>query len=414
MAAKRRKPHPIEALLETVTQRTEPRCRHFGTCGGCDLQHLPYEAQPPLKQRLIETALAAEGVEAEVAPTVPASDPWRYRNKIEATFDTRDGELVLGFGPKGRWYERFDLLECPIAPDWMVQAVEIARRWARGEGVPAYDQRRREGFLRYLVLREGRTTDYRIINLVTNAGHWDLYRFKDALEEVDFSGVLRTLHTGLGAAVRFERVEVLSGRPEFSERVAGLNLTLSLDSFFQTNTLMAERMYEYVRELAREGPHASPHPSPPRQRGEGAARVGRVLDLYCGVGSIGLLLAPEAESVTGVEEVEPAVERARANAALNRAANTEFICARAEKFAVEAGRYDLAVLDPPRAGCSKRVLRHLAEAGVPRMIYVSCSPQALARDLAYLGEHYAIGRVQPFDLFPQTRHVEAVVEATRR
>lgn len=397
MPRRRKKPHLIEKLLPAVEERVEPRCRHFGTCGGCDLQHIPYEAQPPLKRRLIETALAAEGVEATVAPTIPAADPWHYRNKIEATFDLRDGELILGFGPKERWYERIDLAECPISPDWMVQAIDITRRWARSDGVPAYDQRKKEGFLRYLVLREGRTTHYRMINLVTNEGHWDLFRFKDALEEVDFSAVVRTLHTGPSAAVRFERVDVLSGRPEFSEKVAGLNLALSLDSFFQTNTLMAERMYEYVRDLAQQGP------------------IGRVLDLYCGVGSIGLLLAPHAESVVGVEEVEPAVERARENATLNKAENAEFVCARAEKFAIpgragEPGRYDLAVLDPPRAGCSKRVLRHLVEAGLPRFIYVSCSPAALARDLAYLAERYAIGPIQPFDLFPQTRHVEAVVE----
>jgi len=449
--ARRGKPDPLQALLGSVGERVPARCRHFGTCGGCDLQDLPYEVQPALKRRLIEQALADAGVAAEVAATVPALDPWRYRNKIEASFAAADGRVIVGFGPKGRWYDRFDLQECPIAPEWMTRAVEIARQWAREAGAPAYDQRTQQGFLRYLALREGRTTGARIVNLVTAAGDFDPGGFARAMAEVRPSAalrfaqdrpcgseghpewcrgaVVRTLHTGPSAAVRFERVEVLAGEPRFEEKVAGLALSLSLDSFFQTNTLMAERMYEHVREVALRGgaPHPSPppqrgegtarmypHPTPPPQRGEGSGRIGCTLDLYCGVGSIGLLLAPDAESVLGVEEVEAAVVRARENARRNGITNAEFICARAEKFAVEAGRYDLAVLDPPRAGCSKRVLRHLVEAGVPRMIYVSCSPAALARDLAYLGEWYAIGTVQPFDLFPQTRHVEAVVEVKRQ
>jgi len=429
--ARRGKPDPLQALLGSVGERVPARCRHFGTCGGCDLQDLPYEVQPALKRRLIEQALADAGVAAEVAATVPALDPWRYRNKIEASFAAADGRVIVGFGPKGRWYDRFDLQECPIAPEWMTRAVEIARQWAREAGAPAYDQRTQQGFLRYLALREGRTTGARIVNLVTAAGDFDPGGFARAMAEVRPSAalgfasfgtprvpqdpegqdrpcgseghpewcrgaVVRTLHTGPSAAVRFERVEVLAGEPRFEEKVTGLALSLSLDSFFQTNTLMAERMYEHVREVARAG------------------RIGRALDLYCGVGSIGLLLAPDAESVLGVEEVEAAVVRARENARRNGITNAEFICARAEKFAVETERYDLAVLDPPRAGCSKRVLRHLVEAGVPRMIYVSCSPAALARDLAYLGEWYAMGTVQPFDLFPQTRHVEAVVEVKRQ
>jgi len=472
--ARRGKPDPLQALLGSVGERVPARCRHFGTCGGCDLQDLPYEVQPALKRRLIEQALADAGVAAEVAATVPALDPWRYRNKIEASFAAADGRVIVGFGPKGRWYDRFDLQECPIAPEWMTRAVEIARQWAREAGAPAYDQRTQQGFLRYLALREGRTTGARIVNLVTAAGDFDPGGFARAMAEVRPSAalrfaqdrpcgseghpewcrgaVVRTLHTGPSAAVRFERVEVLAGEPRFEEKVAGLALSLSLDSFFQTNTLMAERMYEHVREVAQVSsplmgedqgggahdagkPDTPPHPGPPPQRGEGTppgeeaiaphpnppprwgegtVAMGRVLDLYCGVGSIGLLLAPDAESVLGVEEVEAAVVRARENARRNGISNAEFICARAEKFAVEAGRYDLAVLDPPRAGCSKRVLRHLAEAGVPRMIYVSCSPASLARDLAYLGEWYAIGTIQPFDLFPQTRHVEAVVELKRQ
>jgi len=445
-----KKPNLLAKMIEEAgrTEKTvSPRCRHFGTCGGCDLQHLPYPAQLRLKRRLVEAAMAAlpQTQACEVRDVLPAADEWRYRNKVEMTFDRReDGALALGYSPKTKWWQRIDVEECWLCPERVLGAAFAVKAWAAQAGLAPYHQRRHEGFLRHLVMRESPVTGDFVVNLVTAEGSLPDSPLVDAVREFRPRGVLRTIHSGPAAAVKFERVETLAGEPSIRERVGGLSFILSPESFFQTNTAMASRLLEVISQAAE------------LRGGE------RVLDVFCGVGTIGLTLAgrtvgvapcgrpftaeppsprlrslkggcatsectttphtvgpvaPGAMSeVVGVESVEAAVESARRNAAANGIDNARFVCATAREYLREhrGEAFDVVVLDPPRPGCGPRVIRRLLEMRPPRIVYVSCNPQALAADLALLSEAYDISPIQPVDMFPQTGHVEAVVALTVR
>ena len=472
-----KKPNLLAKMIEE-TGRTEktvaPRCRHFGTCGGCDLQHLPYPAQLRLKRRLVEAAMAAlpQTQPCEVRDVLPATDEWRYRNKVEMTFDQReDGALALGYSPKTKWWQRIDVEECWLCPERMLGAAFAVKAWAAQAGLVPYHQRRHEGFLRHLVMRESPVTGDFLINLVTAEGPLPDSPLVDAVREFRPRGVLRSIHSGPAAAVKFERVEALAGEPSIRERVGGLSFMLSPESFFQTNTAMSSRLLEVISQAAE------------LRGGE------RVLDVFCGVGTIGLTLAhgrdrevvksrsshtspfqgedqgegdrsrrrtltrlafgeggaasplrqaqgrlcegeefagrPDpgdsvtpgrARAIVGVESVEAAVESARRNAAVNGIDNARFVCATAREYLREhrGEAFDVVILDPPRPGCGPRVIRRLLEMRPPRIVYVSCNPQALAADLALLSGAYEVGPIQPVDMFPQTGHVEAVVALTAR
>ncbi|UCH35441.1 MAG: 23S rRNA (uracil(1939)-C(5))-methyltransferase RlmD [Armatimonadota bacterium] len=403
MAAKRQR-EIIAAIVREAEQAAgavEPRCRHFGDCGGCDIQHLTYDAQLHVKRQLVEAALreVPETSDCRVLDPVPASAQWRYRNKIEFTFDQRDdGGLILGFSPKNKWWRRIDIEECHLCSERMLATTLAVKDWARRSGLPAYHQRRKEGFLRNLVLRESAATGDYLVNLVTNEGPFPAKEFAEVVGAFHPTGVMRTIQSRPTAAVVFEQVEVLAGDPALRECIAGLTFRLAPDAFFQTNSAMAQRLVALVAEAA--------------------APTGgeRLLDMFCGVGTMGLALAHRAKEIIGVESVEPAIVAARENAAANDIRNAEFVCATARAYLREhAGEHcDILILDPPRPGCGARVVRRLREMRPPRIVYVSCNPQALAVDLALFSDAYDIGPIQPVDLFPQTLHVEAVVAMTAR
>lgn len=402
MAAKKTRDRLAEAVrqAETLEETIEPRCRHFGRCGGCDLQHLPYPAQLRLKSRLLESALAAltQTAECQILDPVPAADQWRYRNRIELTFDVReDGGLALGYSPKRQWWQRIDVEECWLCSQRMLGAALAVKQWAAQRGLLPYDQRRREGFLRNLVVRESRATGDLLLMLVTTEDALP-DGLLDAVRPFQPSGIVRIIHTGPGAAISYERTQVLAGRPFIRERTHELAFTLSPQSFFQTNSAMVSRLLDVIEEAA-------------QLRGDE-----RMLDLFCGVGTIGLALAGRAREVVGVECVEQAVAGARDNAAANGIENARFVCATARSYLREhhGETCDVVILDPPRPGCSLRVIRRLLEMRPPRIVYVSCNPDALAQELSALSEAYDIGPIQPVDLFPQTLHIESVVALTAR
>ena len=363
---------------------------------GAPWQVLPYERQLEIKAEQVEDALRRlgrlDGFEME--PIVPAEEQWRYRNKLEYSFgEGPDGELVCGFHAAGSW-ERIEPMEdCLLASERGNELRERMLAVCRELGLGAYDRRAQVGFLRNLVVREGRRSGQFQVRLVTSPGALDPEPLVEALGDVH--SLIWTQAAGVAETTAGGRDELLSGEPKIEERLGGLRFALSSEAFFQTNTEMAERLYEVA--------------------GEYAALRGweRVYDLCCGIGTIGLTLAPRAAEVTGVEIVEDAVEDAVANARANEISNARFIAGDVrpvlKDLAEGGGRPDVVVVDPPRAGLSKKVVARIAEAAPKRIVYVSCNPTTLAPNAAQLAEAgYALRRVRPVDMFPQTPHIECV------
>jgi len=368
-----------------------PRCRHFGVCGGCDLQDVPQQAQLEGKTAVVAEMLSAyEGLAGvAVQRALGPTEPWEYRNKIEMTFGASPEGVTLGFAPKRKFHAVVDITECPITPRRLVDVAAAVRQFARGHNLDAYDTRTHEGLLRNLVVREGRTTGDLLINLVCASADWPFAQFAAAMKPFQASGVMWTLNRQVSNAVKFDQVHMLAGSEIVTERLMGMTFSFSPQSFFQTNTAMAEVLCRTVVQAAGQG-------------------EGRVLDAYCGVGTFSLLLAHAWGSVVGVEMVEQAIADARANAERNAVRNVAFVCRAAEDYQWSPGQFELVLLDPPRPGCHTKLIRRLLETRPPRIIYVSCSPASLAADLARLQEGYVIESVQPVDMFPQTVHVESV------
>jgi 23S rRNA (uracil1939-C5)-methyltransferase len=375
----------VVELLRPSPERVPDACLHGGDpCPGASWQGLPYERQLAEKSDQVDDALRRLGRLDRFAlePIEPAVEAWRYRNKLEYSFGERDGALVLGFHRRGSWSDVVDVDDCLLASTANNAARNEVREWARREGIPAYDRRAQDGVVRNLVVREGRRSDQVQTRLVTSAA-------SVVRPPVDLHTIVEGPGGGTGGPTG------VLGEEHLEERVSGLRFRVSPTAFLQTNTEMAERLYAVVAEYA------------------GLSGRERVFDLYCGIGTIGLVLAHQAGEVWGIESVAEAVADAEANARRNRIANARFVCADARlgvrPLLDRAGRPDVVVIDPPRAGLSKKVVRRVIECGAPRIVYVSCNPTTLAPNAAQLTEAgYRLRRVRPVDMFPQTPHVECV------
>ncbi|MGH2981559.1 MAG: 23S rRNA (uracil(1939)-C(5))-methyltransferase RlmD [Solirubrobacterales bacterium] len=372
-------------LLRPSPDRVPDQCLHAGEpCPGAPWQGLDYGRQLQTKSEQVDEALRRIGELGgyELEPIEPASQQWRYRNKLEYSFGEQDGEAVLGFHARGRWDRIVGVEDCLLASEAGNQARNRVRDWAQAAGLDAYDRRAREGVLRNLVVREGRRTGELQTRLVTSAA------------EIPRPPV--DLHTAIeGPSGGTEGPTGVLGRERLGERLCGLSFEISPFAFFQTNTEMAERLYEIARDYA------------------GLSGAERVLDLYCGIGTLGLAMAREAGEVWGLEIVPEAVADAARNAERNGIENARFIAANARTgirpLLEQAGRPDVVVIDPPRAGLSQKIVRRVIECQAPRIVYVACNPTTLAPNAAQLAEAgYRLRRVKPVDMFPQTPHIECV------
>jgi 23S rRNA (uracil1939-C5)-methyltransferase len=372
-------------ILRESPDRVPLRCDHGGEpCPGAPWQGLAYEEQLRHKQSQVEDALVRLGglEDFELEPIEPAVEQWRYRNKLEYSFGERDGELVLGFHARGRWDLIVDAEDCQLASERNNARRNELRDWARSANLAPYDPRSRQGVLRNLVIREGRRTGQLQSRLVTSPA--EIPR-----PPVD----LHTIVEGLGSGTDGPTGAI--GAEYLEEELCGLRFRISHRAFFQTNTEMAERLYGIAAERA------------------GLTGTERVFDLFCGIGTLGLTLAARAGEVWGIEIVPDAIVDAEENARINGIENARFRAgdARTEirPLLAEAGRPDVVVVDPPRAGLSKKVARRLIECEAPRIVYVSCNPTTLAPNAAQLAEAgYRLRRVKPVDMFPQTPHIECV------
>jgi 23S rRNA (uracil1939-C5)-methyltransferase len=378
-------------VLEPSPDRIEPAADH----PGAPWQVMTYAKQLEHKHEQVGDALRRIGkLDVEVEPIVPAVQEWRYRNKAEFSFGGGpDGhELELGFHPPGRWYEVAPMVDCLLVSERADAARRAVLDWARDQGLTALDRRSREGLLRNLVVREGRRTGQLQVRLVLGDGEIDEQSLSAAVE---CDGLFVTRTDQLAETTLGGLTHLVAGAPALEEELAGLQFRISPFAFFQTNTEMAERLYAAAAEFA------------------ALKGYERVYDLYCGIGTIGLTLASRAGEVWGLEMVEEAVEDARRSARENGIANARFVAGDARLalrgLVEEAGRPDVVVLDPPRAGLSAKVVRRVLEAAPKRIVYVSCNPTTLAPNAAQLVEAgYTLGRVRPVDMFPQTPHIECV------
>jgi 23S rRNA (uracil1939-C5)-methyltransferase len=392
----KRKRHYAEAraveIVEPSPDRVPPRADH----PGAPWQVLPYERQLEVKQAQVDDALRRIGKldGYELEPIIPAVEQWRYRNKLEFSFGTGpDGELVCGFHAPGSWEEIVQVEDCLLQSERGNEVRRQVLEWARAQGLSAYDRRTQEGALRNLVIREGRRTGEIQVRLVVSAGTTlDTDTLRDTIR-VD--SLLVTVIEGVGETTAGGDTELVAGEATIAEEVAGLRFRLSGQAFFQTNTEMAERLYAVASEYA------------DLQGWE------RVYDLYCGIGTIGLMLAPRAGEVWGLEIVEEAIADAITNARANEIGNARFYAGDVRlamrELVEKAGRPDVVVVDPPRAGLSQKVVRRVIEAAPKRIVYVSCNPTTLAPNAAQLVEAgYEFVKVRPVDMFPQTPHIECV------
>jgi 23S rRNA (uracil1939-C5)-methyltransferase len=424
----KRKPGYIEARALSRTQesphRVEAPCVLFGTCGGCKWQDFDYDRQLEAKASQVVEALhhgARIRVGFEVLPPVPSPLRWRYRNKMEFAFGrersspfTGPESIHVGLHRPGDFRHVVPVDVCHLTPEPLEKALRAAcaelRRQATDDParVTVHDLKIHRGLLRHLVLRHSVTTGNWLAAFITTSDPFPgAEALARAIQEAapGCAGVVWAINDGLSDVARPESIAGVWGEPVLRERLGNLEFRLSPFSFFQTNTKGAELLYEAVARFA------------DLQGRE------RVLDAYCGTGTIGLYLAPRAQSVTGIELIEEAVEDARHNAERNGIGNAQFyagdmkdVLADLHHQGVDPAQppYDLVVIDPPRGGMDKKALRRLIDLVPPRLIYVSCNPSTLARDAVTLAEAGLRPRkVQAFDLFPHTYHVESVVEFVR-
>ena len=387
-------------VLRASPERIPGRCSHLAVCGGCTWQELDYEAQRRAKTQLVSEALERLGGFGGVAvPLALASpQPFYYRNKMEFSFFAgADGRIVLGLHTPGTYDRIFDLDACYLMSETSNRIVARVRELAVASGLPAYHARRHVGFWRHLVVREGKSTGQILVNLVTHGGALPNQRQIVQALTAEFAGVtsiVRTVNKGRAMIAAGESEEVLHGSGAIEDVVGGLRFAISAASFFQPNPEQAGRLFALVAAWA-------------ELRGDE-----EVLDLYAGTGAIALSLARAARRVTGIEQVEAAVADAVRNAALNHIDNCRFVAADVRTYLQRAdlGDVRLVIADPPRAGLHPDVVQALRRARPPRLLYVSCNPSTLARDLRLLcaDGRYALQDVQPVDLFPHTYHVETV------
>jgi 23S rRNA (uracil1939-C5)-methyltransferase len=390
-------------VLQPSPERIPPMAAHPGVAW----QVLPYERQLQIKREQVEDALRRIGKldGFELEEIVPAVARWRYRNKLEYSFGQDDEDsLVCGFHAPGGWKRVDPIEDCLLASETGNRAREVALAWAREQGLRAWDRHRESvhsggPLLRNLVVREGRHSGKLQIRLVSTDGELDVPSLAAALVEElgeeTVSGVLWTRSSSLAETTMGGETELVWGEAELPERLGELDLRISSEAFFQTNTEMAEVLYGIVADYA--------------------ALEGweRVYDLYCGIGTIALTLAPRAGELWGIEIIEQAVADAIAAAKRNEVTSAHFFAGDARLALPEllerAGKPDVVVVDPPRAGLSQKVVRRIIDASPKRIVYVSCNPTTLAPNAAQLVEAgWRLVKVRPVDMFPQTPHVECV------
>ena len=394
-----------EIIEKSPMEDVEPNCPHFGDCGGCSYQTMSYENQLKLKEDMVKGILdnAIKG-DYQFEGILGSPVQWGYRNKMEFSFgdEFKDGPLALGMHKKNSFHDIVTVDNCKIVDRDYNIILRCVLDFCAKKELPFYHKLRHEGYVRHLLVRRTTKTKELLVALVTTSDaemekKADLMSLVEEIKALDLSaklcGVIHIINDGLADVVQSDETRVLYGQEYVYEELLGLKFKISVFSFFQTNSLGAEVLYSKAREYI------------------GETKDKLIFDLYSGTGTIAQILAPVAKKVVGVEIIEEAVEAAKVNASLNNLDNCEFIAGDVLKVIDDLqDKPDLIVLDPPRDGINPKALQKIIDFGVDRMVYISCKPTSLARDLEILQEQgYKVVKAAAIDQFPNTNHVETIV-----
>lgn len=409
----------IVRMVKPGDCRIEPRCSHFGTCGGCRWQHLPYEVQLQCKQQQVTDALTriAKVELPEIMPIKGSANIWEYRNKMEYTFsnrrwltteqmasgqvfDNRDG---AGFHIPGAFDKVLDIDTCWLQDDFSNRLRKFVKNFGRENGISFYDLKANNGLLRTLMVRMASTGEIMAVMCFGEDNPEAVAKVMDAIraEFPEITSLLYVINLKVNDTITDQEILLHSGKPFIEEEMEGLRFRVGPKSFYQTNSLQAYELYKVTRDFA------------------GLTGSELVYDLYTGTGTIANFVSGSARHVIGIEYVPEAIEDAKVNSQINGISNTEFYAGDmkdvlTDDFIAQHGRPDVMIVDPPRAGMHDDVVKVILNAAPERIVYVSCNPATQARDLALLDEKYKVTAVQPVDMFPHTHHVENVVRLEKR
>ena len=424
----RKKKSYAEARLIEIKQQSplaaEPRCIHFGFCGGCRLQNLNYGEQVKAKGAQVDDILRRLGglKDFELYPAVPSENSYYYRNKMEFSFSRNrwltpeeiksdqtfeQNAHYLGFFARGFYDKVIDLQECHLIHPVAVQILDVVRKIARDSNRPVYSTADHRGFWRFLIVRPSRLTTDLMVNVVTSEYDQkiaDILRTKLMKEFPQISSLINGVTRSKSSVAFSEEEHLLAGNPTITEKIGYYSFIISANSFFQTNTLQTKRLYDIALEYADfDGDEL-------------------VYDLYCGAGTISIYISSYVDKVVGFESVEAAILNAKENCTINSIKNCEFVLGdlkdgldQTERIIERYGQPDVIILDPPRGGMHPKTVRAVLALDPKKIVHVSCNPTTMARELQVLCEsNYRLIQVQPVDMFPHTAHVEAVAQLVRR
>ncbi|MCC5905268.1 MAG: 23S rRNA (uracil(1939)-C(5))-methyltransferase RlmD [Balneolaceae bacterium] len=411
----------VTQMIEPSPLRTDPKCIHANVCGGCTWQHLPYPEQLKIKEQHVRDHIERiAGLDpAIVKPIIGCEQEFNYRNKMEYSFGTKrwlteaeiqsdeyvdDTAFAAGMHAPGRYDKILNLKECHLQHEISFRILDFVRSYCEENNIPAFDTHQKTGYMRHLVIRNSHYTNHLMVNFVT---------FRD--DEQIISGLcnavlnkfpeITTVVNNINdqpnptAIGRYENI--LHGPGFIVDHIGNHTFKIHANAFFQTNTPQAEHLYSVAREFCE------------------LQSEDHLFDLYCGVGTLTLFMAGDVSKVTGIELVDVAIENANFNAKENGVENVQFVKGDMkdtfnDAFLKKTGKPDVIITDPPRAGMHPDVVEQFISMDVPRLVYVSCNPSTMARDLAILKEAFEIECVQPVDMFPQTYHIEAVAKLRQR
>lgn len=406
----------IDKLITPSKQRIDPFCQHFGICGGCKWQMLPYQQQLLYKQKEVEDNLTRIGKIPlpTIQPIIGSTQTQYYRNKLEFTFSewryktreelqqqqVNDTEVgALGFHVPKIFDKAIDIETCYLQPSPSNELRNAIRTFAHQHKMPFYNIRQHTGWLRNMIVRTCTTGEW-MVNMIL--AYEDNILQKKLLDYIirqfpTITSLYYTINNKLNDSIYDLAPQLYYGKPYIQEKLENFIFNISPKSFFQTNTKQAEKLYQITRDFAE------------------LTGKETVYDLYCGTGSIGIFVSPKASKIIGIEAIEDAVKDAQLNAQINKVAHANFITGDVlkicnDEFFNQHGKPDVIITDPPRAGMHEKLIQKLLQIEAPLIVYVSCNTATQARDLQLLHEKYEVTKIQPVDMFPHTQHIENVVQ----
>ena len=386
-------------------ERVEPPCVYYHKCGGCQLQHMTYQAQLNMKKEQVVNLFhrKADFKDTIIHDTIGMDNPWFYRNKSQVPVGkNNENKVITGFY-RQRSHDIIDMDECLIQDNMHQDVLNQLKLWFNELNISIYNERKKQGLMRHVVIRTGHHSRELIVVFVTNGKK---FKQSDVLTEKlvaafpEIVSVKHNVNDTHSNVIMGETSYTLYGKDEIQDTLSDVTFKISDQSFYQINSIQTEKLYQRAIEYA-------------ELKGEET-----ILDTYCGIGTIGLYMAPKAQHVYGVEIVPEAIADAKQNATLNQFENTTFVCGKAEevilKWKAQGIKPDVVMVDPPRKGCDETFLETLLELNPRKIVYISCNPSTQQRDAQQLAQQYKLTQITPVDMFPHTTHVETVAQFERR